>query len=97
MLVSLLFSLWVHEDLREIDRFERPLLIKAERAGDHEQAESIRLVFGTQREKLTDERRAWLWVIAGGAAATGVGPVTNYLAANVSRRRPGQKRSARSD
>ncbi len=73
MLVSLLFALWVHEDLREIDRFERPLLIKAERAGNHEQVESTRLVFGTQREKLRGERRAWLWVIAGSGAASVLG------------------------
>ena len=80
MLVSLLFSLWVHEDLREIDRFERPLLIKAERAGDHERVESIRLVFGTQREKLRDERRTWLWVIAGSGAASVLGLGMGWIA-----------------
>ena len=72
-------------------------MIKAERAGNSEQVESIELVFDTERAKLRVERRGWLWGAVGGAAATGVGLVSIYLAANVSRHRPGQKGPARSD
>lgn len=89
MLVAFLFAFLAHEDLRQTDRLEQPLVIKAERAGNSEQVESIELVFGTERAKLTSERRTWLWVAAGGAAATGVGLVAIYLASNVSRRPPG--------
>ena len=52
---------------------EQPLVRKAERAGDHEQVESIELVFDTERAKLTSERRTWLWVVAGSGAAAVVG------------------------
>ena len=73
MLVAFLFAFGAHEDLRETDRLEQPLVIKAERTGDHEQVESIKLVFKTERAKLTSERSTWLWVAAGSGAAAVVG------------------------
>ena len=48
-------------------------MIKAERAGNSEQVESIELVFDTERAKLTSERHTWLWVAAGSGAAAVVG------------------------
>ena len=73
MLVAFLFAFLAHEDLRQTDRLEQPLVIKAERAGNSEQVESIELVFDTERAKLTSERHTWLWVAAGSGAAAVVG------------------------
>ena len=66
LVVGLLFAFLTHEDIRQADRWEEPLVGRAEQAGDHEQVESIELVFDTERAKLRGERRMWLWVIAGG-------------------------------
>jgi membrane protease YdiL (CAAX protease family) len=77
IIVALLFALWAHEGIRETDRWEGPLVRKAERAGDQAQVQSLELVFDAERAKLKSERRMWLWVAVGAAAGVVAGvPLT---------------------
>ena len=80
IIVALLFTFSAHQGLRETDRLEQPLLAKSERAGNYEQVGSIKLVFDTEQAKLREERRAWLWAIAGGGVATIAGLTVTWLA-----------------
>ena len=71
--IGALFAVLAHEDMRQVDRWERPMVRNAERAGDAQRAESLELVFDAERDKLRVERRTWIWVVVGGGAGCAVG------------------------
>ena len=73
LLIALLFLVLAREDLRQVDRWEGPMVSKAERGGDEAQVEGLETVFEAEREKVRSERRTWVWVAGAGAAVVVLG------------------------
>ena len=80
LLVAFLFLVLAREDLRQIERWEEPMVSRAEFVGDEEQVAGLRTVFEAEREKVRSERRAWIWVIAGSGAASVLGLGMGWIA-----------------